>query len=260
MKRTGGHGVFHLSTAMCPAHRTEVLNEVRRRLEAGERCLVVSTQLIEAGVDVDFPLVFRELAPLEAIIQAAGRCNRKGKLAGAGGTVVVFRSLASTGEHARRYYPADRWYIAGRDVLEQQFLNAGRSPRIDAPEDIREYYDFFYHRGGLDAEGIQDARRRWDFPTVSDAYRLIDDGGFAAVVASWKEHSRAIEELLKAFDGPRTGRAAYRKLAPYQINIRGTPEATPGIVEEHPGVYVWRGTYDPEAGFELGDDPGRYVI
>lgn len=69
---------FHLSTAMCPAHRLEVLDEVRRRLKAGDRCHLVSTQLIEAGVDVDFPLVMREFAPLEAIVQSAGRCNREG--------------------------------------------------------------------------------------------------------------------------------------------------------------------------------------
>jgi CRISPR-associated endonuclease/helicase Cas3 len=72
--------VFHLSTNLCPAHRLSVLDTVKRRLERNQPAFVVSTQLIEAGVDVDFPFVFREMAPLEAIIQAAGRCNREGRI------------------------------------------------------------------------------------------------------------------------------------------------------------------------------------
>lgn len=72
-------GVFHLSAAMCPAHRLAVLGEVRRRLDADEPCLVVSTQLIEAGVDVSFPVIYRELAGMDSIVQSAGRCNRSGE-------------------------------------------------------------------------------------------------------------------------------------------------------------------------------------
>jgi len=263
-KKVEDEGVFHLSTSMCPAHRIEKLAEIRRRLEANSRCLVVSTQLIEAGVDVDFPVVLRELAPLEAIIQAAGRCNRKGKLpspdGGPGGLVIVFRSRASVGEDARRYYPPDLWYKAGRDVLQTAFLNRDRNPRIDDPADIREYYERLYHQGELDAERIRDARMSWDFPRVADAYRLIDDGGFAVVVAKWEGHEDEVETLLSDFTSPKSRRSAYRKLAPFQINLRGTPEGTPGVVEEHPGVFVWQGNYDSEMGFESGDDPDRWVI
>ncbi|MGI8748652.1 MAG: CRISPR-associated endonuclease Cas3'', partial [Deinococcus sp.] len=79
---------FHLSTSMCPAHRKRELETIRKRLKAGLPCRVVSTQLIEAGVDVDFPRVYRAMGPLEAIVQAAGRCNREGRLEL--GHVVVF--------------------------------------------------------------------------------------------------------------------------------------------------------------------------
>ena len=74
-------GSFHLSTLMVPEHRRAVLEEIRRRLNDGLPCRVVSTSLIEAGVDVDFPAVYRELAGLDSILQAAGRCNREGKRA-----------------------------------------------------------------------------------------------------------------------------------------------------------------------------------
>ena len=74
-------GRFHLSTLMIPTDREETLNVIRARLRNGQVCRVVSTSLVEAGVDVDFPSVWRELAGLDSILQAAGRCNREGKRA-----------------------------------------------------------------------------------------------------------------------------------------------------------------------------------
>lgn len=85
-----GDGVFHLSTYMTPAHIGRSLQTIRQRLRDGERCLVISTSLIEAGVDVDFPVVFREMAGLDSIIQAGGRCNREGKRAPDDSPVYVF--------------------------------------------------------------------------------------------------------------------------------------------------------------------------
>ena len=85
-----GDGVFHLSTYMTPAHLGRSIQTIRQRLRNGERCLVISTSLIEAGVDVDFPVVFREMAGLDSIIQAGGRCNREGKRAPEDSPVYVF--------------------------------------------------------------------------------------------------------------------------------------------------------------------------
>ena len=120
IKQREPDGALHLSTSMCPAHRKSVLETVCHRLDSRLPFRLVSTQLIEAGVDVDFPLVFRELAPFDSIIQAAGRCNREGKLTGSGGLLVVFRSAADA-EKPGRYFPRDLWYKGGRDVLDTHF-------------------------------------------------------------------------------------------------------------------------------------------
>jgi CRISPR-associated endonuclease/helicase Cas3 len=244
--RQGGGDVFHLSTSMCPAHRLAVLDEVRWRLEAEQPCYLASTQLIEAGVDVDFPFVMRELAPLEAIIQSAGRCNREGRLRGAdgspGGRVVVFRSVEGI-------LPRDRWYRAGRTVLETSFLNAGREPGIDTPSDIREYFERLYREGDLDERGIQDGRRRFAFTEVAGQYRLIDDDGDSVVVATWQEKQEEVEALLDAVR-LRPTRANFRRLAPFQVNLRRYERDKAGgaVAEEGPGLLVWRGPYDDELG------------
>ncbi len=107
---------YHLSTMMCPMHRGEILYKIRARLDKGESCRVVSTQLIEAGVDIDFPVVYRAVAGLDSIAQAAGRCNRNGKLDK--GSVFVFkgeskppvgylRQSAESGERTLGKYTSD---------------------------------------------------------------------------------------------------------------------------------------------------------
>jgi CRISPR-associated endonuclease/helicase Cas3 len=243
---------FHLSTSMCPAHRLAVLDEVRRRLRDGSPCFLVSTQLIEAGVDVDFPTVLRELAPLEAVVQAAGRCNREGRLTGAdgspGGRVVVFRSAAAAAEPSR-YYPPDRWYKAGRSVLETSFLNAGWEPRIDAPEDMKEYFERLYRSGSLDGRKVQAARERFAFEEVAGSYRLIDDDGEGVVVATWTGKAAEVDALLDAVRRQPT-RANFRRLGPLQVNLRRYELAKAGgaVGEEAPGLFVWRGGYDDALG------------
>ncbi|MDI3537169.1 MAG: CRISPR-associated endonuclease/helicase Cas3 [Epulopiscium sp.] len=79
LKEINSKNVFHLSTSMCPAHRIKVLDRIKTLLKNNEQCICVSTQLIEAGVDVDFGCVIRYLAGIDSIAQAAGRCNRNGK-------------------------------------------------------------------------------------------------------------------------------------------------------------------------------------
>lgn len=78
-KKLCGTGVFHLSTNMYPSHRKNALKKIKSCLQSGEKCVVVSTSLVEAGVDLDFKHVYRQIAGIDSIIQAAGRCNREGK-------------------------------------------------------------------------------------------------------------------------------------------------------------------------------------
>jgi CRISPR-associated endonuclease/helicase Cas3 len=168
LKNRSTPGLFHLSTAMCPAHRREKFATIRRLLALGSPCYVVSTQLIEAGVDVDFPFLMRELAPLESVIQAAGRCNREGRIKGGGGRVVVFRS-------AEGKMPQDEWYTKGRALLESDFLNDGYEPRIDSVKDIDSYFRKLYRSGRLDKHAIQAKRVEEKYSTVAGDYRLIRD-------------------------------------------------------------------------------------
>lgn len=262
LRQRTGAPVLHLSTSMCPEHRLAVLDRAKKLLEANQPCYLVSTQLIEAGVDIDFPFVLREMAPLEAIIQAAGRCNREGLLnhdsGEPGGTVVVFRSLAAKQEPSR-YFPRDGWYHAGRDKVEHEFLNSGSEPQIDKPDDIRKYFELLYWSGNLDKKHIQVQRGQFHFPNVACEYRLIDDEGVPVVVATWQEHE---EEIAKLLGDVRLhpSRAAYRKLSPFQVNLRQYELANATLVgEEQPGLFVWRGEYDPDLGFK-GDSADVLLI
>ena len=257
--------VFHLSTSMCPAHRSKVLRSVRTRLKEGKACLLVSTQLIEAGVDIDFPLVLREMAPLESIIQSAGRCNREGALRNdqdlVPGKVIIFQSQVSL-EHPARYYPPDPWYQAGRTTLMNSFLNANRQPRIDSPEDIREYFTRLFHSGALDQHHIQEARLGFRFADVAEHYRLINEDTIGAVVATWDLKKEKIERLIAKLRRDPC-RRNFRKLANYQVTLRTHQARKAGSllteVSEKIDLPVWLGPYDPNLGLSLEANDGLMI-
>ncbi len=236
--------VYHLSTSMCPAHRLAVLDKVKQQLAAKKPVIVVSTQLIEAGVDIDFPRVFRELAPLESIIQAAGRCNREGLIPNAAGQVVVFRS-----EEGETKIPPG-WYRMGRDVVENAFLAAGKEPTVDSPDEMLDYFRRLYWTGNLDPKNVVGMRAGLKFDSVAQSYKLIDEDTVPVVVATWKEREAEIEGLLNQVRQV-PNRANFRALAPFQVNVfRSLWENLYRNIEqwEEIEIRIWRGKYDPGIG------------
>jgi CRISPR-associated endonuclease/helicase Cas3 len=190
-------GHFHLSGNMCPAHRSEKLKEIRKYLDEGRVCRVVSTQVIEAGVDIDFPVVFRSLAGLDSIAQAAGRCNRNGKLKDKGCTY-IFRS-----EHIR----AERFF-ADTAQCAAQVLSLYRNP-LDL-EAVKHYFELYYwdQKARWDAKGILDGFRllrnersfpfNFMFASVSHNFQLIDDAGYVPIVIPWEDEGRKLCKKLRA--------------------------------------------------------------
>ncbi|MFH1136850.1 MAG: CRISPR-associated endonuclease Cas3'' [Pseudomonadota bacterium] len=168
LENQGVEDVFHLSTNMCPAHRRVALEEVRARLNDNVPCRLISTQCVEAGVDVDFPVVYRAHGPLEAAAQAAGRCNRHGLRPE--GRVVVF----VPGENGRLY--PDPGYGQAAAVANMMLKEAGEAGLdIADPELFRKYYQTLYDftRPGSLKKELTDAVKILDFEETARQYKLI---------------------------------------------------------------------------------------
>lgn len=175
-------GVLHLSTTLCPAHRRSILDQVRSRLGQREECVLISTQCVEAGVDLDFPRLYRALGPLEAIAQAAGRCNRNG--GPVPGTVTVFRPEPDS----RKQFP-DPTYAQAAFVTESLLREHGGTLDPSMPEIFEQYYSLIYNlssHGGMDPE-LQGAINARDFVEVARLYRLIPDRSVNVLVPWDKE-------------------------------------------------------------------------
>jgi CRISPR-associated endonuclease/helicase Cas3 len=211
-----GEGNYHLSALMCPEHRSRILAEVRERLCDGLPVRVISTQLIEAGVDVDFPVVYRALAGLDSIAQAAGRCNRNGKLALPGHTY-VFRPEDQRGET----------YFRETAQVAHQLLDL--HPDLLGQEAIRHYFDLYYYqqKSRWDSKGILghfrlDGRNRafpfnFSFATVADEFRLIEDWQVPVIVPYDEKARSLIEDLRKPFIP--LNRKLFRALQRYTVQI-----------------------------------------
>jgi len=176
LKERGVEGLFHLSTYMCPAHRQNVLETVKARLDAKEPCLLISTQCVEAGVDLDFPAVFRAFGPLDAIAQAAGRCNRNGK--GPEGIMTVF-----TPDVGGNLYP-DGAYKQGASVAEALVSESYGKLDINDPSVYERYYRSVYALRKLEEEGkdLMNAIRAQNFAEVAEKYHLIPNDSVNVVV------------------------------------------------------------------------------
>ncbi|MDY5219277.1 MAG: CRISPR-associated helicase Cas3' [Eubacteriales bacterium] len=248
-----GEGSFHLSTLMCPVHRQAVLQTVRQRLRDGLPCRVVSTSLIEAGVDVDFPAVYREMAGLDSILQAAGRCNRNGKRDAAQSIVSIF-----TGET-----PAPKLFRqnvrATREALED-----GRDP--GNPESVRRYFMRYRSLIGnhLDrAEVVQRLRNGASgcllpFKAVAEDFRMIDDDCMTVYIP-YEDGAALCRELLSGH----ASRELYRRAGRYSVSIyRGHYEALLSAGDVQPldaesAILVNPALYSAETGLSLVADSGK---
>ena len=249
--------VFLLTTDLCPGHRLTVVEEIIRRQKNAERCIVVATQCIEAGVDLDFDTMFRTMAPLEAIVQAAGRCNRNGKISG-GGSLYVFRPLEEG-----CLYPGDSYERAAS--LVTNLWSETDTPELSDPEQIREYYKRYFtgEKGDI---WLQEALRKKDYVETARYYKLIKNAGVSLIVPWSGEH----ELFQKVCDAERKGsvsQALLREAAPITIScfdeetVRAC--ATPlflrrGKLAVETGTFIlnkgFEDRYDPVRGFSADDN------
>lgn len=245
--------VFHLSAAMCPVHRSIVLNHVRNFLAEGKPCRLVSTQLIEAGVDIDFPVVFRAVAGLDSIVQAAGRCNREGQLEE--GQVYLF--------HAPTQPPSG---VLRKGIEAIKLLRAARGAMLDFadPGLCQEYFRVLYSTSVSDTHAIQANRAELNFYTVAREFRLIEDGATATVIAPYGENAR---ELVLQMEREGPAQATLRALQPYTVRVYPrTLQALLDLgaaVEVTPGIYSlprhYEHLYDKDFGL-LTDGEGLPLL
>lgn len=209
-KACGGEkeSLFLLSTDLCPAHRLEVVETIKKRLKQGQPCRVVATQCIEAGVDLDFDAMYRALAPLEAIIQAAGRCNRNGRLPN-GGQLTVFIP-----DEMGKLYPGGE-YERAANVVKDLWSKTRRGLDLDDPALIAEYYALLF-AGSKEDPALKQALTQKNYPAVREAYQLIRQQGIQVIVPWGKpENFQAIAK--EALDHGLSGELL-RKAAPITVS------------------------------------------
>ncbi len=204
-------GAFHLSALMCPEHRSQKLAEIKDRLARNLPCLVVSTRLIEAGVDIDFPVVYRAVAGIDSIAQAAGRCNREGKLLEPGRVILyelenkplpgAFRAPAEAAAETIRQYPDDPLSLeAVEDYFRLLYWRAGE--RLDEKQILEDL-----------VEGLNDCY--FPFRTVSEKFRLIEETG-ESVIIPFDDRSRGLIRDLRFAEFP--GKVL-RQLQRYTVQV-----------------------------------------
>ena len=241
--------VFHLSTSMCPHHRKKWIGKISAEVkDTHQRILVVATQLVEAGVDLDFPCVFRELAPLESIIQAAGRCNREGLLPHLG--LVVLFQLGGA-KYPDASYKTQANYTG---TLLKEYTGMIASHTF-----FKEYYGQI-HSLFITPEPVTPQRDKLNFKTVSDMYRIITASTRPVFIANYTygdknddSHQAIYEQLRKKSGlGIPLLRDDFRAMQPYCVQVYdnflrenfGTWEETKN------GVLIWNGGYNQETGVD----------
>jgi len=235
--------IYHLSTNLCGSHRREKLDEIRDLLASGKPCRVVSTQVVEAGVDLDFPVVMRAIGPLDRIVQAAGRCNREGKLKGKGRVIIFDPEDGKCPPGSYRTGTSEAGVLINEGNLDP-----------DNPAVFERYFGRLYQGCNTDKHNIQEKRDHFNYPEVAKLYRFIPDETHPVVITSW--HADIVGAILdkitrKLKAGILPGRADFRALQPYIVNLPGYQYRSCSEwidTETIPGISLWLGPYDPVRG------------
>lgn len=240
-----GKDTLHLSALMCGEHRSRVIADIKAKLEHKEPVRVVSTQLVEAGVDFDFPVVYRALAGLDSIAQAAGRCNREGKQGGLG-KVVIFVPPK----------PAPPGLLRQASQISVSLLSGNKSDVLERSL-AKQFFEHLYVRApSLDKYGIhalltQDACDcQIQFRTTAEKFRLIDDSTYQAILVRYDGNDVLLGKLEK--EGPQ--RWLMRKLQRYSVNLPkrvfAQLEANGDVRQIWPDIYAQMGNalYDDDLG------------
>jgi CRISPR-associated endonuclease/helicase Cas3 len=263
LKKTENSGIYHLSAGMCPAHRSERIAEIKDKLVKGEKCIVVSTQLIEAGVDIDFPVVYREIAGIDSIAQAAGRCNRERKLK-EGGKVYVFKPAG---------HKPPPGFLARTAGVAREVINMNKSKDLLSLKNIKEYFEILYSREGEGLDGkkilqsINNSGGRMEYPfrTISDNFNLIDNKTYSLIVQYDEKCEKILEEVKFS---PYPGSFA-RKLQRYTVQVYKQDYdklVKAGKVKNFRDIFfvLEKEAYLPETGVSVeelsGTAPENYIV
>ena len=250
-------GNYHLSTNLYPVHREQVLAEIRARLKDGKPCRVISTSLVEAGVDLDFPSVYREINGLDSIVQAAGRCNREGRRSAEESVVHVF-SLEKLAKNAQ--------------LAAEITKNVARSFAEDlaSPEAIRRYFEELYDLSGknrLDKKDIMGQSGKFAFADIADDVRLIEDRTKPIFIPQTEEG----QALLARLEQGERSRSLMRKVGRYIVTVyTGYAEApfeqlaAQGkirMLDENLAVLTDMSAYDAQRGLlhNVGEGEGMFL-
>ena len=207
LQKRGATDLYHLSTLMCGAHRKDKLEEINARLADKKRPPVrlVSTQVVEAGVDLDFPVVYRALAPLDRIIQAAGRCNRNGNGTELG-RVVIFQT--ESGKAPKGVY--QKGIEKARTIVETV---EDIDRELNSPDILRLYFSRLYQDVEPDELKVQPMRQDLEFRKVAKTYRMIREET-VSVVVPYRDYAEHLEQWQRF-----PSRKSWRALQPYVVNI-----------------------------------------
>lgn len=264
LESCGEDGLYHLSTWMCPAHRSRTITRIRSRLANGERCIVVSTQLIEAGVDVDFPVVFRALTGMDSIAQAAGRCNREGKQDR--GTVFIFclPDLPPPGA------------LRDTAMVTQSLMRLHQHDLLDRNA-LRDYFRAYYWKNekswdslGIMLQHLDVTKGEVNFSTIGREFRMIHEATIPIVVPYDEDAKRMLKRLRSSTpESQPLSRSERRLLDRFTVSLF-LQHAQPGIGKDFQYLYgdqylvlENRNLYDKEMGIDLSRlnifDPGDLI-